>query len=291
MADSVKSWLVGSVIGGLVALLAYGILRKSLRRWWLWTSLAALPLLVLTQVVAPIWIQPLFNEFGSLEDKALEQQILAEARRAGIEGSKVYQVKKSVDTDKVSAYVTGFGNTKRIVLYDTIVKKLTPAELLFVVGHEMGHYVLRHILILIATTWLTITLLLYLIHRLSRSILRRWHDRFGFDNLADPASLPLLLLLAGALSFVLDPVQLAISRHLEHEADRFGLELTRDNHAAATAFVKLQHQNLGIPYPGLLYTLWRESHPNLGERIEFSNDYRPWETGQPLKYGHRFSAR
>jgi Zn-dependent protease with chaperone function len=290
-ADAVKAWLVSSVIGGVVALITYAILRKSPRRWWLWTSLAALPLLVLALVVTPIWIQPLFNEFGPLADKALEQQILAEARRAGIEDSKVYEVKKSVDTEKVNAYVTGVGNTKRIVLYDTILKKLTPDELLFVLGHEMGHYVLRHVLVLIATSWLMIALTLYLIHRLSGSILRRWHQRFGFDDLADPASLPLLLLLTGALSLVLDPVQLAISRHLEHEADRFGLELTRDNHAAATAFVKLQHENLSIPYPGLLYMLWRGSHPSLGERIEFSNDYRPWETGQPLKYGHRFSAR
>ena len=81
---------------------------------------------------------------------------------------------------------------------------------------------------------------------------------------------------------------LAFSRHLEHEADRFGLELTRDNHAAATAFVRLQSENLGNPRPGPLYTLWRASHPSLGERIDFANTYCPWEEGQPLKYGDRF---
>ncbi|HEU4648777.1 MAG TPA: M48 family metallopeptidase [Gemmatimonadales bacterium] len=290
-SDTVTSWLVSCVVAGIVALVAYAILRRSPRRWWLWTWFAALPLLILAFLVTPIWIAPLFNKFGPMEDKALEQRILAEARRAGIEDSRVYEVKKSVDTEKVNAYVSGFGNTKRIVLYDTIIQKLTPDELLFVLGHEMGHYVLHHVVILILTTWLIIGALLYLIHRLSDVLLRRWHRQFGFSSLADPASLPLVLLLAGALSLLLDPVQLAISRHLEHEADRFGLELTHDNHAAAMAFVKLQQNNLGIPFPGRLYTLWRASHPSLGERIEFSNNYRPWETGQPLKYGNRFSAR
>lgn len=290
-SDTVTSWLVGCVVGGIVALIGYAIVRRSPRRWWLWTWLAALPLLILAFVVTPIWIAPLFNKFGPMEDKALEQRILAEARRAGIEDSRVYEVKKSVDTEKVNAYVSGFGNTKRIVLYDTIIKKLTPDELLFVLGHEMGHYVLRHVVLLILSTWLVIGVLLYLIHRISQALLRRWQGRLGFSSLADPASLPLFLLLGGALSLLLDPVQLAISRHLEHEADRFGLELTHDNHAAAMAFVKLQQNNLGVPYPGRLYTLWRASHPSLGERIEFSNNYRPWETGQPLKYGNRFSAR
>lgn len=290
-SDTVMSWLVSCVVAGIVALVAYAILRRSPRRWWLWTWAAALPLLILAFLVTPIWIAPLFNKFGPMEDKALEQRILAEARRAGIADSRVYEVKKSVDTEKVNAYVSGFGSTKRIVLYDTIIKKLTPDELLFVLGHEMGHYVLRHVMILILTTWFIIGVLLYFIHRLADALLRRWHGPFGFSSLADPASLPLILLLGGALSLLLDPVQLAISRHLEHEADRFGLELTHDNHAAAMAFVKLQQNNLGVPFPGRLYTLWRASHPSLGERIEFSNNYRPWETGQPLKYGNRFSAR
>jgi STE24 endopeptidase len=86
-------------------------------------------------------------------------------------------------------------------------------------------------------------------------------------------------------------VALGFSRYLEHEADRFGLELTRDNHAGASAFAKLQQENLGIPRPGLLFKLWRASHPLLGERIDFCNRYRPWETGEPLRYSDRFEER
>jgi len=90
------------------------------------------------------------------------------------------------------------------------------------------------------------------------------------------------------LYLVVNPVVFAYTRHIEHEADRFGLEITRDNHDAATAFVKMQTENLSIPRPGWLFKVWRSTHPPLGERIDFCNTYRPWATGQPLRYGHLF---
>jgi len=98
------------------------------------------------------------------------------------------------------------------------------------------------------------------------------------------ASLPLILLLAGVFSLIVTPVTMAYSRFQERQSDRFGLEITRDNRAAATAFVKLQTENLGNPRPGWLYKLWRSSHPPIGERIDFCNSYRPWETGEALTY-------
>ena len=99
-----------------------------------------------------------------------------------------------------------------------------------------------------------------------------------------------MLLVFQLVSLMLMPIGLACSRHIEHEADRFCLELTRDNHAAATAFVRLQSENLGNPRPGPIYMLWRGSHPSLGERIEFANTYRPWEEGKPLRYGRCFET-
>ncbi|HEX5386550.1 MAG TPA: M48 family metallopeptidase [Gemmatimonadales bacterium] len=293
-AKWLRDWItalgVGCVIGAIVGLVAYGILRRA-RRWWLWTGLAALPLLIIGFVVAPVWIAPLFNRFGPLENKTLERRILAEADRAGITGSRVYEVNKSVDTEKLNAYVAGIGGTKRIVLYDTILRKFTPDEILFVLGHEMGHYVLGHVTALLLTAWAAIVLTLWLIFRWSGSLIARWDRRFGFTTLADPASVPLLLLLGGVISLGIAPFELFVSRHVEHEADRFGLELTRDNHAAASSFVKLDKENLGVPYDGLIDLLWRDGHPSDAERIEFANTYRPWETGQPLKYGDRFRAR
>jgi STE24 endopeptidase len=288
LGDSVKALVLSSLVAPLGALFLYWLVRRSPRHWWLWSTAAALPLLAFIYLVVPIWISPLFNKYGPLDDKTLEASILAEARRAGIEGSRVFQVNKSVDTKAISAYVTGFGASKRIVLYDTIIEKLTPEEIRFVVAHEMGHFVLRHVLLGLMGSWLLLGISLYTIARVADRLLTRYGTRFGFDRLDDPASLPLFLLVSSVVSLAATPLLLAGSRHLEHEADRFGLELTRSNHAAATAFVKLQQENLGIPRPELFYTIFRGSHPSLADRIEFANTYHPWTTGAPLVYGDRF---
>jgi STE24 endopeptidase len=286
-SDAIIGLVIGCVAMALLLWIPYLLLRKSPRRWWLYSGLAALPLLILLLLITPIAIEPLFNKFGPMKDKVLESQILALADRAGIEGGRVYEVNKSVDTKTVNAYVTGLGGTKRIVLWDTILAKLSPPEVLFVMGHEMGHYVLGHTwqLVLLGTA---IALFgVWVIHRTAGELIARYHARFGFAELADVASLPLMILLFSILSLVLTPAILAFDRNVEHEADRFGLEITRDNHDCATAFVKLQQENLSMPRPGLLYKLWRSSHPPLGERIDFCNEYRPWETGAPLKYGNK----
>ena len=286
--DSLKGLGVGIVIAALFGWVPYLLLKKSPRRWWLWSGLLIVPFLFFINMIGPIWIAPLFNEFGPMNDKELEAQILSLAERSGIEGSRVFEVDKSVDTEAVNAYVTGFLNTKRIVLWDTILAKLDSDEVLFVMAHEMGHYVLGHVVRLTLLISVLVLLGLYLVYRISGALIDRYRDRFGFDELGDFASLPLIIILMSLFFFVLTPFMLTYTRHVEHEADRFGLELTRDNHNAATAFVKLQQENLGNPRPGILYKLWRSSHPTLGDRIDFCNTYKPWKTGQPMRYADLF---
>jgi STE24 endopeptidase len=287
-SDQAATLGVTLVIGALVLWVPYLLLARSPRRWWLYTAMLAVPFIIAIQLVAPIWIDPLFNSFGPMKDKTLEAEILRLADRAGIEGGRVFEVAKSEDTKALNAYVNGFGATKRIVLWDTILKALDRQQLMVVMGHEMGHYVLNHVWKLMAMALLSILLLLYAVYRVSGSLIDRYGARFGFSSLADVASLPLILLVASLVSLVTDPFALAYVRHVEHEADRFALEITRDNHAAATAFVIMQQENLVVPRPGRFYTWFRMSHPPVGERIDFSNDYRPWEANQPLVYADRF---
>ena len=288
LGDGAKALGVGCVVAALTLWIPYLLLRRSPRRWWLWTGVATVPLAALALVVAPVWIDPLFDRFGPMRDQALEARIVALARRAGIEGGRVYEVAKSEDTRQVNAYVSGLGATKRIVLWDTLVDRLSPDEVLFVMGHEMGHYVLDHTALVILGATLLVTGSMFAVHRVAGALLARWSHRFGFERLDDPASLPLLILVAGVVSLAVTPVVLATSRHLEHEADRFGLEITRNNQAAARTFVKLQQENLGVPRTGVLDHLWRDSHPDPADRIVFANRYRPWATGGRTRYGNRF---
>jgi Zn-dependent protease with chaperone function len=283
--DTLTLLAISCIVGPLVVWVPYLLLRKSPTRWWLYTALALIPFIVVANLVAPIWIAPLFNRFGPMKDKALEARILALADRAGIEGSRVFEVEKSVDTKTLNAYVAGVFNTKRIVLWDTTIARMTERELLFVMGHEMGHFVLGHVWQLIAMSALLLLISFYVASRTAGALLRRYGDRFGFSRLDDIASVPLLLLLVSAFSFVITPGVLAFTRHVEHEADRFGLEITQFNHSAGTAFVKLQTDALAVPRPGRLNVLWRQSHPPLGARIDFTNQYHPWREGRPLVYG------
>ena len=272
------------VLGLAVGWVPFLLLKKSPRCWWLYLGLLMAPYLCFMQLIQPVWIDPLFNKFQPLQDKALESKILAQAARVGIEGSRVYEVNMSVDTKTMNAYVTGFMGTKRIVLWDTTLKNMNEDELLFILGHEMGHYVLNHVVKILVFELMLIFISLYAAHSLAGRIIARFKVRFGFDSLSDFAAIPLGILLAVILALAVMPVDMAFSRHVEHEADRFGLELTRNNHAAAMAFVKLQQAALGNPRPGIIARLWLGSHPTVAERIEFCNGYRPWETGQPSKY-------
>jgi STE24 endopeptidase len=277
--DELKGLAIGLVVGAAVIWVPYLLLARSPTRWWLWTGALSLPFFTLVLLVTPVFIAPLFNKFGPMKDKALEAEVLAVASRAGVEGARVFEVEKSVDTEKVNAYVTGVGKTKRIVLWDTLLARLTPPQTKFVVGHEVGHYVLHHVWINIVISSLLTMLGLYGAYRLSGTLLARFGDRFGFTQLSDPASMPLLMLLLSLFSFVITPAALALSRYHERAADRFGLELTRDPHAAATGFIALQKQNLAVPRPGLLYKIWRAGHPPIGERVDAINAWAAAHAG------------
>ena len=281
LSDSVISLVIEMAVGFALAWIPYLLLARSPRRWWLYTALLSVPFLFIAMLVAPIWIDPLFNKYGPMKNPALEQKILALASRAGIEGSRVLEVDKSVDTKAINAYVKGVFNTKRIVLYDTLIAKLSENELLVVMGHEMGHYVLGHVVrSILLSVFLTLAGL-FLVDWLGRRLIGRFSGRLGFDRLSDVASLPLLFMLLEVVTLVLSPIGLWYSRVQEHEADRFSLDLTHANHSGAQAFVTIQKENLGNPRPGLLYKIFRASHPSLGERIDFCNSYHPCAPARP----------
>ncbi|APW61196.1 M48 family metallopeptidase [Paludisphaera borealis] len=275
LKDSVLDLVLSMAVGFGVLWVPYLLMKRSPRRWWLYTSLASVPFLLFVMLVKPIWIDPLYNDFGPMRNQGLERSILDLAGKAGIDSSRVFEVAKSVDTKAVNAYVTGFLGTKRIVLWDTLLARLNEKEVLFVMAHEMGHYVLGHVVRSVFLSFVVTLLGLYFVHAASGRLIQRFRGRLGFDQLSDVASVPLMLLLLQISSLFLSPVAMAYSRYQEHEADRFAIELTHANHSGGTAFAKLQTENLGNPRPGWVYRVFRASHPSIGERIDFCNSYHP----------------
>lgn len=284
--DGVKSLGFDIVVGGVVPTLAiaYLAITRSPRRWWLWLATGTLPVVVTAVLLQPLVFDPLFNHFTSLEDRALKQQILALADRAGIPANDVFQVDMSTRTKKVNAYVTGFGATHRIVLWDTTLRAMKSDEILFVMGHEMGHYVLGHVwkgilvysLLAFAGFWLTA--------RIAAAAIRRFGERWNIAGTHDVAAMPLLFAILTALSLLAQPGLDLLSRQIEHEADVYGLEITRDNDAAARAFLKLAANNRSDPEPPRWVEALTYTHPPLAERIRFALSYHPWTEGQANRF-------
>ncbi len=272
--DGLKSLGLTALLGIIPVWFLYFILEKS-KKWWLWFSLGSIPLLILLVVIAPVFIAPMFNKFTPLENKELETKILALASTAGIEGSDVFQVDGSRQSSKVNAYVTGLFATKRIVLYDTIIKNFEDDEILFVMGHEMGHYVMNHIWQGLALAVLVIMFSLWLTNKLIHGFIRRFQAKLGFNQLSDIASLPLALLFLSVISFVSQPISNSFSRYIEHQADIYGMDITTvSGESAAIAFDKLSAINLSDPEPHPIIEFWFYDHPSLAKRMQFVRQYR-----------------
>jgi len=290
-------WLKGSLVDLALAtpllFLLYVILRKSPRRWWLWFWLATLPVIVFVVFVAPVLIDPLFFHFEPLERKAPElvSRIEQVTERGGlaIPRDRMYLMDASRKLRALNAYVTGFGPSKRVVVWDTTLARMTTPQTLYVFGHEMGHYVLAHIPKTILFLSALLLAVLFLMHRLLRRILPPDEVRRGIHGIADWASLPVLLLVLAVAAELASPVGNTYSRAQEHAADVYGLEvihgLVPDSaRAAAESFQILGDVNLADPNPGPFIKLWLYDHPPVAERVAFAASYDPWSKGEAPRY-------
>ena len=273
--QSFSAWMKNEVIDfwvnfGLMFLIVsvlYWLMKKSSKKWWLYAWLLSVPFSLLLMFVQPVLIDPLYNDFYPLKNKQLEAEILALANQANIPAEHVYEVNKSKETNALNAYVTGIGSNSRIVLWDTTLNKLKDDEILFIMAHEMGHYVEKHIYIGIAG-YLALTFVgLWLISRLMNWMVRRWGSILKISSVDSISSLPLFLLLTAVLLFASSPISNYISRYQETRADRYGIEMTGNKEAAISAFQELTRAGLSQVNPPLLVKWFRYSHPSMLERI------------------------
>ena len=273
VTDQLKGIAVGAPFGLILLELLYLALRATGDLWWLWAAGGLLVFNVLLINLAPILIMPLFNKYVPLGDehKELADRLLKLAERAHTKVRGVFKFDMSKRTKSANAALTGIGNTRRIVLGDTLVNEFSTDEIETVLAHELGHHVHRDIPVLVTFGILSTTLGLYL-----ASLGLNWAiGTFGFTSPADVAALPALGLIFGIYDFFTMPLNNAISRWRENMADDYALQATGKHEAFASAFTRLANQNLGEVDPESWVVFMFYSHPPLGERIEKA---RRWKT-------------
>jgi len=267
MKDELISFWINFFITAIIVLTLFALISKSTKRWWLYLWLASVPFSLFFMFIKPVIIDPIYNDFYPLKNKVLEEKILMLADQAGIPSEHVFEVNMADKTNAMNAYVSGIGSNSRIVLWDTTLNKLDEEEILFIMAHEMAHYVEKHIYIGIAIYIITSFIGLYLVARIMNYIVKRWGGVLHIVNLKSNSSLPLFLCIVSMLTFASDPIMNSISRYQEQRADQYAIELINDKEAAISSFQKLSKSSLSQLNPPWLVKIFRYTHPTMLERI------------------------
>jgi STE24 endopeptidase len=270
--DIVKGVAVGAPLSLILLELLYLALRVTGDLWWLWAAGGLLVFNVLLSNLAPVIIMPLFNKFVPLGDehKELAERLMALAERAKTKVRGVFKFDMSKRTKAANAALTGLGNTRRIVLGDTLINEFSTDEIETVLAHELGHHVHRDIPFLITVGTVVTTLGLYL-----TSLALKWVIAyFDFTSISDVAAFPAFGVLLGIYGLVTMPLNNALSRWRENMADDYALQSTGKSEAFASAFTRLANQNLGDVDPEKWVVFLFYSHPPLGQRIEKARNWK-----------------
>ena len=278
LADWAKAESLTVIFATLTLWGLYVGIRKDPRKWWFYAWLVTLPIMAAMVFAAPVIIDPLFNRFEPLANNnpELTAQLQQLANTAGLQipESRIFLMHASDKVTTYNAYVTGFGKTKRIVVWDTTARDLTVPQTLFVFGHETGHYVLHHIYLGMAFSALLLFAGFWLTQRCAEAALTRFGERWQIRTMGDWSSLPVLMLIASLLSFFGEPLGNTFSRWEEHKADVYGLAITSQNtkdarQIAAQAFQLLGEKSYSYPNPSPFLVFWSYSHPTIPQRVHF----------------------
>ncbi|MFI7427208.1 M48 family metallopeptidase [Micromonospora sp. NPDC049836] len=269
--DLVKSYAVSAIIGALVLLGFYAVVRLAPRWWWALGAAGAALLVVLLSFVLPVLVEPVFNKFTPMEPGPLRAELIALADRDGVPVRDVLVADASRRTRAVNAYVSGLGPTRRVVVYDTLLREATPQEVTSVVAHELGHARDRDVwtgTVLGALGAAAAVVALFLIGS--------WPPLLrlaGVDGIAQPRAFPLLIALITIAGLVATPVQALVSRQVEARADAHALALTGDPGTFEAMQRRLAGVNLADPDPPRWEYLWSASHPSTVERMAAARAY------------------
>jgi Zn-dependent protease with chaperone function len=288
-ADLGKGLVLEWLVGGLLLLLLFALIHNAPRRWWLVFWIATVPIVLAGLYLSPILIDPLFDHFEPLAQH--HPDLVAQLEHMGVPANRQFLMKASAKVTTPNAYVTGLANSKRIVVWDT---SLTPGqspspEVLWMVGHECGHYVLHHVLKGTLLTLAGLLPLLYLCYRFLTWAIRRFGARWRIASPSDWGALAIILLAASILNAITEPISNTISRQIEHHADIYGEEAIHGLVPDPQLAVKNACDSDGLraledPNPSPWVEFWTYNHPSTGRRAAFGNAYNPWAPGMEPRY-------
>jgi STE24 endopeptidase len=294
--DWAKSFAISWAVTGLLVMVLFWIIRRSPDRWWFWFWIPTMVAVLFGVYLSPIVVDPLFNKFEPLQKDhpALVEQLERVVARSGVSlpPNRMFFMRASQKVTGLNAYVTGFGPSKRLVLWDTTIAQSTPDELSGIFGHELGHYALHHIVLGVLFAAAALLIAFYVGQRMTQGLLRHYVGRWRIRSQEDWACLAVLMLVLNVLSFFSAPVENAFSRSIEHAADVYGQEaihgiVADPQTTTMQSFQRLGEVSLEDPTPHPFVEFWTFSHPSTANRAAFAMAYNPWSKGQHPKYFQR----
>ena len=266
--DQIKGLVVGLVVLPWLVALLYTAVRRAGDRWWLWAGGIGFAFMLFAMMLAPVFVEPLFNHYRPLREGPVREAVLSLARANQVPTDNVVEFDASRQTTRISANVSGFLGTSRVALNDNLIEKTSLPEIKAVMGHEMGHYVLNHAMRLGIYLGLVLLLAFFVVHKALDRALARWGGRFGLEGRADPAALPLAVAIFSLFFLLATPLTNSIVRQAETEADAFGLDAAQEPNGFAMAAMRLStYRKLR---PGALEEVLFYDHPSGYQRVRRS---------------------
>ncbi|WP_240320750.1 M48 family metallopeptidase [Sphingomonas crusticola] len=279
--DTAKALPISLIITTLFLLALYTLVRRAPRSWWLWASGVAVAGVILMVVIAPIFIEPLFNRYTPAPDGPVRTEVVKLAEATGVPHDKILIYNGSKQSDRYTANVSGLFGTARVAMSDTMFKQHADmSEVIGVVGHEMGHYVHKHILWFAGFMCVMAVAAFWLIDRLYPAVRARIAGTSGIGGLADPAGLPVLMIIAAILGLLSTPLSTSMTRFAESDADRFSLANAHQPDGLAKALVKTIAYRASSP--GWLEEMLFYDHPSVERRVRRAME---WKAAHPNHVG------
>ncbi len=271
-SDQMTGLMVGIILGSLALLGIYAVIRKAGQLWWIWASVVSVAFVFFTSFIGPVFVAPLFNEYKTLEDGPVRDEIMSMARANEIPVDDVYWFDASRQSKRISANVSGFLNTTRISLNDNLLERTSPEEIQAVMGHEMGHYILNHGVKLVMQIGLVLVGGFAFVNWGFGRALARWGENWGVRNIGDTAGLPLLGAVLSVYFLVMTPLTNSIIRVAELEADNYGLNVSGQPDGFARVAMRLsEYRKIS---PGALEEILFHDHPSGRNRVHMAMQWK-----------------